>query len=90
MNAKKKKIKKKKIPLFLEISGNVTSLNIGTLAAFFITLDPRLPFLDSVGGMFPGPATTQRVYQGIEWFSQLVGLTKFDQQFWACWLGGWQ
>ena len=30
-----------------------------------ITLDPGLPFTDSVGGMFPGPATTQTVYQGI-------------------------
>ena len=27
-----------------------------------ITLDPRLPFPDSVGGIFPGPATTQKVY----------------------------
>ena len=28
-----------------------------------ITLDPRLPFPDSVGGIFPGPsATIQRVY----------------------------
>ena len=35
-----------------------------------ITLDPRLPFTDSVGGIFPGPATTQKVYQGIEWFSE--------------------
>ena len=33
-----------------------------------ITLDPRLPFPDSVGGIFPGPATTQKVYYGIEWF----------------------
>ena len=24
--------------------------------------------------IFPGPATTQKVYQGIEWFSQLAGL----------------
>ena len=31
-----------------------------------ITLDPRLQFPDSVGGFFPGPATTQKVYQGIE------------------------
>ena len=23
-----------------------------------ITLDPRLPFPDSVGGIFPGPTTT--------------------------------
>ena len=39
-----------------------------------ITLDPRLPFPDSVGEIFPGPATTQKVYQGIEWSSQLAGL----------------
>ena len=37
-----------------------------------ITLDPRLPFPDSVGWIFPCPATTQKVYQGIEWFSQLA------------------
>ena len=37
-------------------------------------LEPRLPFPDSVGGIFPGPATTQKVYQGIEWFFQLEGL----------------
>ena len=37
-------------------------------------LVPRLPFPDSVGGIFPGPTTTQKVYQGIEWFSQLAGL----------------
>ena len=30
-----------------------------------ITLDTRLPFPDSVRGMFPGPATIQKVYQGI-------------------------
>ena len=30
-----------------------------------ITLDPRLPFPDSAGGIFPGPATTQKVYHGI-------------------------
>ena len=34
----------------------------------------RLPFPDSVGGIFPGPATNLKVYQGIEWFSQLAGL----------------
>ena len=28
-------------------------------------LDPRLPFPDSVGGIFPGPATTQKVYQAV-------------------------
>ena len=39
-----------------------------------ITLDPRLPFPDSVGRIFPGQATTQEVYQGIEKFSQLAGL----------------
>ena len=42
-----------------------------------ITLDTRLPFPDSVGGICPGPATTQKVYHGIEWFSQLAGW-----QFW--------
>ena len=39
-----------------------------------ITLDTRFPFPNSVGGIFPGPATTQKVHQGIEWFSQLAGL----------------
>ena len=39
-----------------------------------ITLDHRLPFTDSVGAIFPGPATTQKVYQGIEGFPQLAGL----------------
>ena len=34
-----------------------------------ITLDPRLPFPDSVGGI-SGLATSQKVYQGIGWFSQ--------------------
>ena len=43
-----------------------------------ITLDPRLPFPDSVRGIFPGPAATQKVYQGIEWFSQLAGATMID------------
>ena len=37
-----------------------------------ITLDPRFP--DSVGGIFPGPATTQKVYQGIEGFSLAGGV----------------
>ena len=32
-----------------------------------ITLDLRLPFPDSVGGIFPGSAT-QKLYQGIECF----------------------
>ena len=31
-------------------------------------------FPNSVGGIFPGPATPQKVYQGIEWYSQLAGL----------------
>ena len=38
-----------------------------------ITLAPRLPF-PRLRGIFPGPATTQNVYQGIEWFSQLAGI----------------
>ena len=44
------------------------------LSSHYYMLDLRLPFPDSVGGIFPGPATTQEVYQGIEWFSQLAGL----------------
>ena len=32
-----------------------------------ITLDRRLPFPNSVGGIFPGPVSTD------EWFSQLAG-----------------
>ena len=43
-----------------------------------ITLDPRLPFPDSIGGIFPGPATSQKVYQGIEWFSPATGATMID------------
>ena len=39
-----------------------------------ITLDPRLPFLDSVGGIFLVQPLLTKVYQGIEWFSQLAGL----------------
>ena len=45
---------------FHEILSCEISLNIN-----FKPLDPRLPFPDSVGGIFPGPATTQKVYQGI-------------------------
>ena len=41
-------------------------------------LDPRLPFPDSVGGIFTGPATTQKVYQGIEWFSPPGRATMID------------
>ena len=37
-----------------------------------IMLDSRLPFPDSVEGIFPGPATTQKVYQDMDWFSQLA------------------
>ena len=40
--------------------------------SYNITLDPRLTLL--FGGIFPRPATTQQVYQGIEWFSHLAGL----------------
>ena len=39
-----------------------------------IKLDPRLTLPDSVGEIFPGPTTTQKVYQGIEWFSKLTAL----------------
>ena len=39
-----------------------------------IMLDPFSPFPGSVGGILSLPATTQKVYQGIEWFSQLAGL----------------
>ena len=48
-----------------------------------ITLNPRLPFPNSVGSrryllgrviFSPGPATTQKIYQGSEWFFQLAGL----------------
>ena len=44
------------------------------LSSHYYMLDLRLPFPDSVGGIFPGPATTQTVYQGMECFSQLAGL----------------
>ena len=36
-----------------------------------VTLEPRLPFPDSVGGIFLGPATTQKVYQGINSFEHV-------------------
>ena len=42
------------------------------------TLETRLPFPDSVGGIFPGPATTQKVYQGIECFFPVGGATMID------------
>ena len=38
-----------------------------------ITLDTRLPIPDSVGEMFPGPATIQKVYQGIHSFPSWRG-----------------
>ena len=47
-------------------------LGLAVNHTFAIMLDPRLPFPDSVEGIFPGPATTQKVYQGIDWFSQLA------------------
>ena len=34
----------------------------------YSALGPRFP------GILPGPATTQKVYQGIEWISQLARL----------------
>ena len=36
-----------------------------------ITLDPRLPFPDSVGGIF---LVQPLLTKGMEWFSQLAGL----------------
>ena len=42
---------------------------------YSITLDSRLLFPDSVGGIFPGPATTQKVYHDIEWFFPAGGAT---------------
>ena len=50
-----------------------------------ITLDFRLPFPDSVGAIFPGPATTQKV-RVLNGFPSWRGYN--DLQFWACWLGG--
>ena len=53
----------------------------------YITLDPRLPFPNSVGEIFPVPATTRKVYQGIEcFFPSWQGYN--DQLFWACWIEG--
>ena len=43
-----------------------------------ITLDPRLPFPESVGGIVPGPATTRKGYQGIECFFLAGGSTIID------------
>ena len=36
-------------------------------------LDTRLPFPDSIGGIFPGPATIQKVYQGINGYPSWRG-----------------
>ena len=55
------------------ISNNGIEISIMIMLARCITLDPHLQFPDSVGGIF-GPATTPKVYQGIELFSQLAGL----------------
>ena len=62
--------------LQLSIPATMRSFTECKLPTYHITfIDPRLPFPDSVGGIFPGPATTQKVYHdGIEWFSQLAGL----------------
>ena len=46
---------------------------VGLLSSVESQKGARLPFPNSVGGIFPGPASTQKVYQGIEWFSHLVG-----------------
>ena len=40
----------------------VSQLYLNSFISYHITLDPRLPFLDSVGGIFSGQATTQKVY----------------------------
>ena len=34
-----------------------------------IMLDPLLPFPDSVGGIFPGPATTPKSIRGLNGFA---------------------
>ena len=43
-----------------------------------ITLDPHLPFPGSDGGIFPGPATTQKVYQSIKWFTSWWGYNEWQ------------
>ena len=45
----------------------------------FVMLDPRLPFPDLVREIFPGPATIQNVYQGINGFPSWRGYN--DWQF---------
>ena len=42
------------------------------------TLDPRLPFPNSVWEIFPGPITIQKVYQANEWFSPDGDATMID------------
>ena len=41
-------------------------------------LDPRLPFPDSVGGIFPGPATTQKSLSGDWMVFPAGGATTID------------
>ena len=43
-----------------------------------ITLDPRLPFPDSVKKFFLVPASTQKVYQGTECFFPAAGATMIE------------
>ena len=45
----------------------------------FITVDPRLSFPDSVGGIFPGPVTTQKSLPGYWMVFMLIrGITAGD------------
>ena len=52
----------------IHLSVNLFSLCSLTFSLFFITLDPRLSFPDSVGEIFPSPATIQKDYKGINGF----------------------
>ena len=71
-------------------------VNVEYILASFLYLDMQSYYVrpsftvspDSVGEIFPGPATTQKVYQGIEWFFPAGGYNEW--QFWACWLAGQQ
>ena len=45
--------------------------------------DTPLQFRNSVGEIFGGPATIQKVYQGINGFPSWRGYN--DWQFWVCW-----
>ena len=51
-----------------------------------ITLDPHLPFPDSVGGIFPGPATTYNFILFIYLFIYF-GFLYFILQVWPVQLG---